>query len=246
MVRPAQRDSGVPDFSGGLRFEFPFWKGYKSTGSAGGGLSALQLAVSGIVKQFRVLKANPATDTDFTTASGHAIALDALIPIVPATKSSRANALTFVGEVSSGTGYSDNFTGLSAGTSIGAPTGAPASFTVNPGADAGDFGFANGAPAISTIDWQSMLLNLQYYTPIDNGALWLNGIYSQLTSDNTVQFAKRGAAFGVQRYAALGLLYDFAPGFRAGIEGSWTKQQMTDGSLRVNRRAQLLFLYTFL
>jgi len=246
LQRPGQRDSAAPDFVGGLRVELPGWQGYKSTASAAGGLSGIQLAVSGIAKQFRVLKASPASDTDFETATGNAVAVDAIVPIVPATKESRANALTFVGEATTGTGYSDNFTGLSAGTAIGAPPGAPATFAVAPGLDAGDAGFGSDTGKLETVDWRSLLLNLQYYTPVDNGSLWLNLLYSELTSDNTLLFAKRGAAFGVQRYASLGALYDVTPAFRVGVEGTWTQQKMTDGSQRINRRAQLLVLYNFL
>ena len=228
---PAQRDAAMPDFVFGARVEFAGWQGYKSTGSAGGGLTGLQLALSAVFKQVRALKPGGG-DTDFATASGYGVAADAIVPIVPASKASKSNALTFVGELASGTGFENNFTGLTMGAS------APADL------DAGLAGLRGDV--LETIDWQSMLLNLQYYTPLQDGALWLNAIWSVGRSDNSYLFAKPGAAFGVQHYAAIGALYDPAPGFRVGVEWSWTHQRMSDDSQRVNRRGQLLLLYTFL
>jgi hypothetical protein len=244
-ARPAQRDSAMPDFVFGARVEFPGWRGYKSTGSAAGSLTGLQLALSGTVKQARALR-SAASDTDFASVTGSGIAVDAIVPIVPATPASKANALTFVGELASGSGFEDNFTGLSMGTSVGLPKGVPAGFTVTPPLDAGLAGFRTDTGAFTAVDWQSMLLNLQYYTPIDDGALWFNGIWCVGQSDNSYLFAKPGGAYGVQHYAAVGALYDPAPGFRVGVEWSWTQQRMSDDSQRVNRRGQLLFLYTFL
>ena len=232
--RPAQRDAALPDFVAGARVEFSGWQGYKSTASAAGGLTGLQLAVSGTVKRLRALKQAPANDTDFTTLTGSAIVADAIVPIIPATKASKANALTFVGEITSGSGWGDNFTGLSMG--VAAP----------PSMDGGDAAFRADTGALETLDWKSAMANLQYYTPLDDGALWINLLYTVGSSGNAYLFAKPGAAFGVQHYAAIGALYDPAPGFRAGIEWSWTEQRFTDGSERVNRRAQLLLLYNFL
>lgn len=242
---PAQRDAALPDFVFGARLELRGWQGFKSTASAAGGLTGLQLAVSGTVKQLRAVK-SAASDTDFATATGSAIVADAIIPIVPASKSSKANAVTFVGEVASGSGFANNFTGLSMGTSIGVPKGVPAGFTVTPPLDGGVAGFRTDTGNFETIDWKSAVLNLQYYTPIDDGALWFNALWSAGASDNSVLFAKPGAAWGAQQYAAVGALYDPAPGFRVGVEWSWTHQRFSDDSQRVNRRGQLLFLYNFL
>lgn len=230
-ARPAQRDSALPDFVFGARFELPQFTAYKSTGSAGGALAGMQFAVSGTVKRLRALE--PA---GFTTATGAGIVVDALVPIVPASKSSKANAVTFVGELASGSGFEDNYTGLTMGTSV----------SVTPSLDSGDAGLRTDTGEFATIGFRSMLLNLQYYTPLDDGALWFNGIWSVGASDDAHAFARPGAAWGVQHYAAIGALYDPAPGFRVGLEWSWTQQRMSDDTERVNRRWQLLFLYAFL
>src|SRR6185503_15390775 len=114
-LRPYQRDGVIPDLSGMLRLELNGWTGYKSSGGTGGGLSGIQIAVSAVTRQFRALPAKPASVTDWTTATGSAIAIDAIVPIIPASKESHAGAMTLVAEGSTGSGYNDSFTGLNAG-----------------------------------------------------------------------------------------------------------------------------------
>jgi hypothetical protein len=91
-LRPYQRDQQIPDLAAGLRFELGGWSGYKSTGGTGSGNANLQLAVSGQLKQFRAQTGSPASDTDFQTTSGGAVAVDALIPIIPAPSPASARA----------------------------------------------------------------------------------------------------------------------------------------------------------
>ena len=246
-VRPYQRDSSLPGWAGGVRLEFPGWEGFKSTGVAAGGFTSLQFGFTAEGQEFRALGATPANPTDYETAAGTGFAFDALIPIIPASKGgSKANALTFVGEASSGSGDSDTFTSLTGGATIGIPKGGPTTYTVTPSLDAGPAGFGSDTGALETVDWKSLLLNLQYYTPILDGAVWINGLYSVVTSDNIGLFAKRGNAFFNEKYGSVGLFVDPTPSFRIGAEGQWTRQQMTDNSVRVNRRAQLTFVYMFL
>jgi hypothetical protein len=169
------------------------------------------------------------------------------VPILPGSGGSRAGALTFVGEASLGSGHADNFTSLSGGTVVGAPLGVPKGVTYSTGVplDNGPAGFNTVTGDLDTVDWRSLLVNLQYFTPLGDGAVWVNGLFSMLDSDNIAQFSSGGAAFDNQKYAALGLFIDPTASFRIGLEGQWTRQSMTDGSVRVNRRAQLLFIFNF-
>ena len=245
-LRPYQRDSAVPDFAGGVRLEIGGWTGYKSTGGSGSGPANLQFAVSGTLKQFRALPAKPVSDTDFQTASGSAIALDALIPIIPApSKTSHAGALTFVGEASTGSGYNDAFTGLTAGTTVGAPPGVPTGTTYAANLDNGGAGFNSDTGVLDTVDYRSLLLNLQYYTPIADGNVWLSGVFTTVQSDNSGLFAKPGVAFTDQKYASLAVFYDLTPATRLGIEGAWTRQRMSDQTVRVDRRGLFSMWFIF-
>lgn len=241
-MRPYQRDAAMPDLSAMARLELPFLTGYKSTGGTGGGLTNLQFAVSGIVKQFRALPAKPVNDTDFATATGSAVAVDALIPIIPADKKSHAGAMTLIAEASAGTGYNDAFTGLNAGiASAGAPAGAAASYgtTIDPGAA----GWARGGAAFTTVDYQSVLFNLQFYL---SNSVFLSGVYSEMLSSNSNLFVKGGnGTFWESKYGSLALMWDVTPATRVGVEGVWTRQHIGDGSTRVNRRGNFSMWFYF-
>ena len=231
-LRPYQRDIAIPDLSGMLRLEIGGWTGYKSSGGTGGGLANLQVAVSAVTKQFRAAPAKPASTTDWTTASGSAVAVDAIVPIIPATKASHAGAMTLVGEASTGSGYNDSFTGLNAGISgVGAPAGAAASYATT--IDTGAVGWVGSA--LTAVDYQSLLLNLQYCV---SSSVLLSGIYSAMLSDNSFQFAKGGnGTYVANRYASLAVLWDVTPATRVGLEGAWTSQHLSDNHTRINRRA---------
>ena len=231
-LRPYQRDVVIPDLSGMIRLDLGGWTGYKSTGGTGGGLTHIQLAVSAVTKQFRVSPAKPASTTDWVTGSGSAFAVDAIVPIIPATKASHAGALTLIAEASTGSGYNDSFTGLNAGIgSPGAPKGAAASYATT--LDTGAAGWTS-AGDFAAVDYQSLLVNLQYYV---SNSLFLSGIFSDMLSDNSFLFAKGGNGTYVDsKYGSLALMWDVTPATRIGVEGAWTRQHMSDNHTRVNRR----------
>jgi hypothetical protein len=239
-LRPYQRDVIIPDLSAMVRLEIGGWQGYKSSGGTGGGLSNIQLAVSAVTKQFRAAPAKPVNDTDWTTATGNAVAVDLILPIIPATKEDHAGALTFVGEASSGSGYNDSFTGLNAGIgSPGAPPGAPATYATT--LDTGAVGWVGAN--FQTVDYQSLLANLQYYL---SNSMFLSGVYSEMLSDNSNLFPKGGnATFWDSKYASLALMWDVTPATRVGVEGVWTRQHISDNTTRVNRRGNFSLWFYF-
>jgi hypothetical protein len=239
-LRPYQRDVAVPDFSAMVRLELGGWTGYKSTGGTGGGLSGIQLAISGVTKQFRALPAKPASDTDWTTATGKAIAADAIIPILPATKESRAGAMTLVAEASTGSGYNDAFTSLNAGiANPGAPTGAAANYATT--LDTGAAGWVGAN--LQTVDYQSLLFNLQIYL---SNSVFVSGVYSEMLSDNSNLFPKGGNnTFWDSKYGSLAVMWDVTPATRVGVEGVWTRQHISDNTTRVNRRGNFSMWFYF-
>ena len=239
-LRPYQRDVIIPDLSAMLRIEIGGWQGYKSTGGTGGGLSNIQLAVSGVTKQFRAAPAKPANDTDWTTATGSAIAVDVIFPILPATKENHAGAVTFVGEVSSGSGYNDSFTGLNAGiASPGAPTGAPTTYATT--IDTGAVGWVGSD--LQTVNYQSLLVNLQLYL---SNSLFLSGVYSEMLSNNSNVFPRGGnGTFWDSKYGSLAVMWDATPATRFGLEGVWTRQHVNDNTTRVNRRGNFSMWFYF-
>jgi hypothetical protein len=240
--RPPQRDSGLPDFQAGIKFDFTGWQGWKGTGGASNSLTNLQIGVSGLLRQFKLLNGaststTPSTDT--LTGSGSAFSVNALIPIIPATKTSKANALTLVGEWTRGRGYVDVFTGLSGGATTVVPGTFGTAFT--PNVDGGLIGIPGDD--VVGVEWRSALVNLQYYTPIADGAVWLSGIYSDVKSLDIRRFK---GAWDAQKYYSGNLFVDPVGSLRIGLSISRTEQTQVDLSTRSNVRGQLSFWYLFI
>lgn len=244
-LRPFQRDSGMPDLGGFVRLDFNQWKGYKATGSTGGDDSGIAIAFSALTRKFKALKSPAANDTDYQTATGSAIALDLIIPIIPSSKKARANGLTFTAEATTGSGYSDVFTSYNAGVSaIGAPTST--GYSPGVGLDAGPAAFNTTTHALETIDAKSLLLSLQYFTPLDGGNVWLSALYGTLQSDNATYFASNAAAIPDIRMVGVHLFWDVTQAARLGLSWSKTRERFGDNSVpRTNDRVQLSGFYIF-
>ena len=204
-LRPAQRDSALPDGEGGLRLAINHWKAMTTPGSGGTAALPAAIGVSGLLRSFRVDPYAPLPDPPIPV-SAWAIAADILIPIIPARDSTdRGNALTITGEFVTGTGDADQYTGMTAGATMpnvyplppdtpmnsagmatpqpsgsgAAPlVGTPYTPDVDPGLVAFD---THGT--LHTINWQTFIVGFQYYLP-PNGRVFVTGNYSQGNSSN--------------------------------------------------------------
>ena len=211
--RPVQRDSVLPDGQGGLRLAINHWKGITTPGSGGTGALAASLGVSGLVRSFMVDPHAPLPAPQIPLI-GWALAVDALIPIIPAKDSTdRGNALTLTGEFVTGTGDADQYTGMTAGanmpnvyplpdltpvSSSGAATpqpatgaaplvGAPYTPNVDPGLVAFDWN-----DRVHAISWQTFIVGIQYYLP-PRGRAFISGNYSQGKSNNIANYYHPGS-----------------------------------------------------
>jgi hypothetical protein len=185
-ARPPQRDSEHPDGQAGLKLFVDGWKGVRTMGAQSTVADPLTIGVSGTMRRFIV----PHME-DFTkqqTATGSGLAVDAVIPVIPATMKDRSNSLVLTGEFATGTGIADQYTGLTGGYTLPAtpnPAGLPAAtapvYTPNfdPGMVAYDTSYN-----LHTIDWQSFIVGIQYYLPIEGGKVWISGNLSQIKSNN--------------------------------------------------------------
>ncbi len=245
--RPYQHDVGMPDFGGFLRLAWDGWKGYKATGGNGGDDSGIQLSFSTLSRAFRILSPTATSTSDFQTARGTGFALDAIVPILPASKKDRGNGLTFTGELSTGSGYGDQFTSNNFGVSaVGTPMGASASYVTGASLDAGPAGVDKTTGALGTVDAKSMLLSLQYFLPIDRGAVFLSLLYGTLQSDNAVNFTAVASAIPDERYVGADLFWDVTQAARLGLSYGKTRQRYGDNSpARTNDRVQLSAFYIF-
>jgi hypothetical protein len=253
-VRPAQRDSSIPDGNAGLRLRINDWKGLRMPGN--GNVDALPLAVgvSGVVRQFKVDAFTPPPTQNANSVTGWGVSVDALVPVIPAKNSyDRGNKLTLTGSFITGTGIGDLIAATGGATFPTLPNPAQANpppeyeGNIDPGLVSFD---TQGV--LHTIDWQAFGVGLQYYLP-PSGRVILAANYTQAFSKNMDQLFPRGGAeiellvrvADRQRYADVSLFWDATPAVRFGLEGSYTMVRYLDGDEPHNIRGRFQAMYFF-
>ena len=179
--RPPQQDSSTPEGVAGIRLSFDHWTGQHTGYLASTVIQPASLAISGDLRKFRIPELSATPHTGHVKVGG-GIAFDAYLPIVPATKQSRDNALSVIGELAIGSGTSDAYTGLAAAGSANAPlpgTTTAASTATDPGLAAID---ATGH--IELIKWTSYIVGLEYYPGGTGGRLGVFANYGHMESSN--------------------------------------------------------------
>ena len=249
--RPVQRDSGTPDGEGGLRLALNHWKGITTPGSGGTGALPAAIGVSGLVRSFKV---NPEGTLPAAPlkANGWAFAVDALIPVIPVKDSTdRGNALTLTGEFTKGSGYADQFTGMTAGatmpTAAPVPAGSPMGTMGTPYATDIDPGLVafDSTGAIHSINWQSFIVGFQYYLP-PTGRLFISANYSQGKSDNIATYYPNATGvFNKSTYADGNIFFDITPAARVALSYQYGKQTFNDTTTSHNNRYEVTWLYFF-
>ena len=235
--RPAQRDSQIPDGSAGLRLVLNNWKGITTPGNVGTTALPASIGVSGIVRQFKVNAFAPPPTRNSNSATGWGMAVDALIPVIPASSAGdRANRLTLTGSFVRGTGIADLIT-----------SGGGAKFPTLPNpaqANPAPLYDANIDPALLTFDangvahtinWTAFRVGLQYYLP-PTGRILFSANYTESRSDNLSKLYLPGSAdvellgsiADTSRYVDANLFWDATPALRVGISGQYTEVEYLD------------------
>jgi hypothetical protein len=272
--RPAQRDSAVPDVEAGARLTINRWKGITTPGSGGTTALPAAIGVSGLVRQLAVDPYAPLPAPPILLP-GWALALSVLLPVVPVRDSTdRGNALTVTGELVTGTGDADQYTGMTAGATMPnvypLPPDTPvnslgAAVPQNPGAgplvglpytpdiDPGLVAF-DTAGFLHTINWRTFVIGAQYYLP-PTGRVFVAGNISYGTSSNIASLFHPDSPrqpwvnpLGVFRsswYADGNLFVDITPPVRAGLSYQHVRQELADGTSARNDRFEITFLYFF-
>jgi hypothetical protein len=259
--RPIQRDSSIPDGQAGLRLSFNKWKAMETAGSGSSAAFPAAIGVSGMARRFRtdgiinvaapasasvpVSSPYPGTQRGTSSENGWAVAASILIPILPAADSTdRFNKLTLVGEATIGSGYADQFTGMTGmnGANWGGIYNTAAAGTISsPNLDPGLIAFDNAA-ILHTINWKTFVVGLEYYL----GRVTLGGNYSEGDSDNmTDLFPKNKNVFKKSQYADAAVFFDLTPAIRFGVGYQYTKQTFCDDATAQNHRFEALALYWF-
>jgi hypothetical protein len=250
-LRPPQRNSGVPEGAAALRLAFPKWSGMQTINSTGTQIAPLSLTVSGDVRKIAVAEwsADPKVQN---SKLGMGVAVDALLPIIPATKAKKGNSLTLSGEFVYGRGIADLYTGLNGGVPIAPalpnPTGANPAPAYTPDIDPGIAAY-DATGKLGLIQWTTFNVGLQYYFPGLDGRLWVSGNYARTMSANAKDYATtpvlQGKVRDHEEWFDANLFGDPLPGVRFGLEYARFNDTYVDGSRASNHRVQFSAFYIF-
>jgi hypothetical protein len=247
-TRPVQRASGLPEGQAGLRLAVPAWSTVRSQGYGRPGVGALQLGVSGIARHLEVAEFLEYPGAS-KSALGWGVAVDGFIPIIPVTDlHDRSNALSLVGEFSTGTGISDLYTDLTGGAlfpTLTNPqdrqqaTNPPPVYPQN--IDSGIVTF-DGDANLRTINWQAFLVGASYFLPFWQGRIWVSANFSQLRSNNIVKYTPipgRPFVYYKSRYWDANLFITLTDHLQAGYSFQAVEQTFGDNFKAKNYRNEL-------
>ena len=241
-TRAGQRGGGLPDGVGGFRLAFDKLKAARIVGSAGSALDSAMIGVSVIGRRFNVTE-RKAGATDTIQKNGYGLAINALVPVVPASKQSKANALTVGGEFIMGGGIADLYTGLNGGVVL--PPTIPGTTTpFAPNIDNGLVGYLTSDGSVHPVRWKSHGLYAQYFLPPKGNVVAIVN-YSHLSSDNAHNFNTASAVFEKQDFVDGTLMFDVAPAVRFGAGVAWLNQTYVDGVEAHDYRGQLSGMFIF-
>jgi hypothetical protein len=245
-TRPAQRDSTTPDGQAGVRFSVDSWTGLQTNGATGTSIMPFSIAATGLLRHVAVdaFSASPKSTVDQTLS---ALAIDGYLPIIPATKDHKNNALSVQGEFTTGYGDADQFTGLTGGISFPA-LAVPAGMTTAPAYAADiDNGIVtyDSKGGLHGIQWTSWLVGAQYYLPGVEGHAWVSGNYSHISSANTHYYGTPAKLEAGEDWFDVNLFVEPVNAVRIGAEYANFNSTYVDGQHAINHRLQLSTFFIF-
>ncbi len=239
-VRPAQRDSSIPDGEAGLRLSFNNWKGLDTASSGATVVLPAGIGVSGLMRRFKVDQFS-ATPSGNSTDNGWAVAGNFLLPLLSASDTTdRMNKLTLIGEFTVGSGYADQFNGNAQGA---AWPKLPGGATYSPDIDNGMVTYdPSGNGVLHTINWRTFVVGAQWYL----GRFVLGANYTQGDSDNMADlFPKSTSVLKKAQYADGTVLFDMTPAIRLGLSYQFVLQTFCDDATARNHRFEGTAIYFF-
>jgi hypothetical protein len=247
-TRPVQRASGYPEGQGGLRVALPAWSTVRAQGYSRPAVGALSLGVSGVARHLEVAEFLEYPGAS-KTALGWGFAVDGFIPVIPITNvHDRRNALSIVGEFSTGTGISDLYTDLTGGALFPTltnpqdrqqPTNPPPVYPQN--IDSGIATF-DGDSNLRTINWQAFLVGGSYFLPFWDGRIWVSANFAQVKSNNIVKYTPipgRPFVYSKSRYYDGNVFVTLTDHFQAGYSFQAVEQTFGDNVKAKNYRNEI-------
>jgi len=230
--RPVQMDSGLPEGVAGVRMQFPGWTGFHTLYLTTPLVQPASIAVTGDLRGFRIAEFSAAPKVAHARTGG-GVAIDAFLPIVPATQASHDNAFALSGELVIGKGTSDMYTALST-----ASPGNPPIPAAMPGGPAGtyvpnfDAGFAayDAMGNVELIQWTSYMVGAEYYPPGLDGRLGLFASYGHMQSSNASKFGDPTKTRDHEDFFGSGFYVNPTKQTRVGLDFGFYGDHYVDGT----------------
>ena len=219
--RPPQRDSATPDGVAGIKLTSTSYKGWRTKGANDSGLDGAAIGATVIGRRLAVDEFSAAPSKQ-VVVHGYGLSIDAMIPIIPATKTSHDNALTLTGSFVTGAGIADQYDGLNFGVSnpnLPNPAMAATAPTYFPNIDSGLAMYATDG-TLHAVQLTTYMAGLQYYLP--GGMAWIALNYAHLKSGNAADFG--GKSWTEGQFLDANLFVDITPTWRVGLEVMQNKQ----------------------
>lgn len=249
-VKPATRDTALPDVQAGARLTFDHWLGASAQGPRLARPAPAALGVSGVGRRMSVTDFN-ALAADPRVAYGWGAAVDAFIPIIPASATSLSNALSLTLEASTGTGIADLYLTLTGGVlfpSLPNPHNVLPAPTYTPNIDQGIVTYDVDGK-LRTIDWQGFMANAHYHLPFREGRmLSISGTFSGVHSPNALKWTPvQGQPFVWSKgfYVDGTLWWSITPSFQMAVSYQRMQQTYGDDTVAVNNRVQAGWWFFF-
>ncbi|MEZ4362440.1 MAG: hypothetical protein R3B48_19780 [Kofleriaceae bacterium] len=238
-LRPPQMDSGTPEGVAAARVVFPKIVGHHTSYMTSSALQPASLGISADVRRFVIPEFSTAPKSSHSKIGG-GFAINGYLPIVRATKESKANALSLMGEFVMGSGTSDMYTALGAAGTSNAPIppavpgGTPGTYV--PNFDAG-FAAYDAAGNLELIKWTSYMVGVEFYPDIIDGRLGTFANYGHMQSSNSDKFG--GAAVNdpvagrtreSEDFYNAGLFFDPTKATRVGADVALYDDHYVDGT----------------
>jgi hypothetical protein len=245
-VRPAQRDAALPDGQAGIKLTINEFKGAATPGASRPVSAPFAIGISAIGRRLSVTDFSSTPGNEHTAYAG-GVAGNIFLPIVPAhgpDKEDLANALTLTVEGSTGTGINDLYPGLTGGVSFPSLPNPQNYLPVplyTPNIDPGLVTY-DSFDVLHTINWSSVVANLHYHFPIEQGRrLWLSVTGALIKSTNDVDLTPvQGRAFvwNAGNYADANLWIGVTHPLLLGLSVQTEAQTFGDGVTARNWRGE--------
>lgn len=254
--RPPQRDSSVPELQAGIRISYDGWRAVLSNGGFGD-LEAqpLSLAVSGLFREIVVPNYAGSVSNEIHFPAT-ALAINAFVPILPATAEGSQNSLGLTGSWTIGNGYGDEFLGWTGGTAANLGGAVAGSLTSNlnqqrPISLDGGIGDFDSTGTFHLIQLMSFHADLEYVLPL-NQPTWVDIGYARLTSNNMYLLTNDGGLtsngtvpYVLEAAGYVNIFRELTQHIRIGLEFARVRTNYADETVAFNNRYQLSGWFTF-